>query len=265
MKLSIYSTAFNAIKNNFDFRGALENWFYYADEVCISINTSEDDTYKEIKEWGEFRGFNLKINRTDFSYDDPFCYGKIENSALQSCSGDILIQQNLDERWAGDKDVLIKICQNLFDSKNLKAFFVPTIDLYGSKDRYLNLGQKWYIHKRGLNRGAVNFGIKLDGRPDYNKTSTDELIDENSNLVPTTCLLDKLEIKTLREYVNLGGPYTFHLGYLNLKDRLERAKWWKNFWEKATGGDENTHPTDMKQLLDKYTFEHKLPLWPTLL
>lgn len=264
MKLSIYSTAFNAIKNNFDFKGALDNWFFYADEVCISVNTSEDDTFEQISEYGKSKNYNLIINKTSFSYDDPFCYGKIENSALQTCSGDILIQQNLDERWAGDKTRLLEICENLKNTESCKALYIPTVDLYGSVDQYLNLGQKWYIHKRGLNRGAVNFGIKQDGRPDYNKTSTDELIDKDGQLVPTIPLLTHLNIYNLREYANAGWPFTFHLGYLNLKDRVERAKWWKTFWENATGGDKNTHPTDIKELLDKRTTTHMLPLWNSL-
>jgi hypothetical protein len=264
MKLSIYSTAFNAVKNNFDFKGALDNWFYYADEVCISVNKSEDDTFEQIYEYGKQKNYSLVINRTSFDYNDPFCYGKIENSALQSCSGDILIQQNLDERWAGDKTRLLELCGDLHETSAYKALFVPTIDLYGSLLDYLNIGQKWYIHQRGLSRGAVNFGIKQDGKPDYNKTSTDELIDNNRNLVPTCVLLSPLDIDNLREYAKAGWPFTFHLGYLDFKDRIERAKWWKEFWEKATGGDKNTHPTDIKELLARKATPHLLDLWPSL-
>ena len=144
------------------------------------------------------------------------------------------------------------------------AFWVPTIDLYGSKDKCLPyINKKWYIHGSGLYRGAVNFGLKPDGRPDYNQTSTDELIDIQGQLVPTTMLVYGSSFDSLARYVAAGWPLVYHLGYLNLSDRLERSIWWKSFWEKATGGDQNKHPTTMAELANREVIEHGLPLWPT--
>jgi hypothetical protein len=104
--------------------------------------------------------------------------------------------------------------------------------------------------------------LKADGRPDYNKTSTDELIDGTGNLVPTEALIRDLSLPSLQLYVADGWPITYHLGYLNLADRLDRSVWWKAFWEKATGGDTNKHPTSMAELAARETVVHGLPLWP---
>ena len=87
MKISIYSTAFNILDKGFNHKDALDNWFYYADEVCIAVNKSIDDTEGQIRKYGEEKGYNLKVVPVDIPYEDPFCYGKTENSALQACSG----------------------------------------------------------------------------------------------------------------------------------------------------------------------------------
>lgn len=265
MNVGIYSTAFNANRNNFDYKNAIENWACYAQNISIAINTSDDGTYDSIYEFAqnymENHHRNISIIQTDFSYDDPFCYGKIENAALQNCNADLYIQQNLDERLIVELSKL-EIMYNELYTSGCKAYFIPTIDLYKDVNRYISINKKWYMHLGGLFRGPVKFGIKPDGRPDYNITSTDELIDSDGNLVKTipTYACDNLEV--LSSYVKLGYPLVYHLGYLNLNDRAERAKWWKNFWEKATGGDPNTHITNVEELLERETKEHNLPPWP---
>ncbi|SRR5260221_7853963 len=261
MRFSIYSTSFNILDKKFDYKDALDNWALYADQISIAVNTSIDDSYKVLEEYGKEKGYPLSLIKTNFSYDDPFCYGKIENAAMQNCDGDILIQQNLDERFLCDKEILNKLGARLLREEFIDAYFVPTIDLYGDKEHYLPpIKAKWYISKRGLYRGAVNFGLKSDGRPNYERTSTDELIDKDGNLCRSQSLLYDNSIEHLREYVKAGMPISFHTGYLNLTDRLSRSLWWKEFWNKATG-DENKHPTSIEELANKSTEIHGLSLW----
>lgn len=116
------------------------------------------------------------------------------------------------------------------------------------------------MHGPGLSRGPVPWGIKQDGYPDYHKTSTDELL-LNGQLAKSFILIDDLSIEGIQTYVSQGMPISYHLGYVNLNDRVERAKWWKGFWENATNGDKNSHSTDIKDLLIKETKKHNLPLW----
>lgn len=267
MKVSIYSPLFNVVEKKFDYAGALDNWAVYADQISLAINTSKDGTYETIRDYAAAKGYPVSIVQTDFSYDDPFCYGKIVNAALQNSTGTLLIEQDLDERIRASRPVLLGLDQILNDPitpNKPSAFWVPTIDLYGSVDRCLpKIGQKWYIHRLGLFRGAVGFGMKADGRPDYDKTSTDELIDSDSNLVPTAALLRDHSVEGLRPYVERGLPLVYHLGYVSFADRLDRSLWWKAFWEKATG-DPNRHPTSIEEIANRVTVEHGLPLWPTI-
>jgi hypothetical protein len=265
MKISFYSTAWNVSQNTgFSFKDAFNNWFVYANEVCIAVPSFDDETARLIEAYAKDKSYNVVIVRPEFPTSDPFFYGKTLDSALQACSGDLLICQDLDERFSVDPARLQELYGYFQSHGDIQAFFVPTIDLYGSMERAAKIGTKWFIHKRGLKRGAVSFGIKENGRPDYNKTSSDELLDQNGNLVPTAALLQDLTIENLRHYANQGWPISYHLGYFDLNNRAERAKWWSKFWFEATLGDPNNHITDVVELEKRHTFEHGLPLWPTL-
>ena len=269
IKKSIYSTAWNVIEKKFDYKGALDNWAYYADEISVAIPKREcgcnDDTLGAIRAYSEERGYPVSIIETEFDFNtDPFAYGKTENAALQNCTGEFLIQQNLDERLGGDKKLLNDLSEHLLRTPFIDSYYVPVINLYGSIDKFIDIAGKWYIHKRGFFRGPVAFGIKPDGRPDYNKTSTDELISEKGTLTRSYPLTREPKIEPIREYIKAGMPIVYHLGYLSLNDRLDRSIWWKNFWVNATNGDKNEHPSSIEELAKENTQDHGIPhpLWP---
>lgn len=266
MKKSIYSTAFNlANTKGFNVEDALRNWAFYADEICITVNDAGTDDIVSACSFAVGVENKVKVIRTDLSTDDPFFYGKLENSALQACTSDVCIQQNLDERLGGSKEALENLCQRLMEMPFI-AFFIPVVNLYGSYRHYIDWAAKWYIHKRaGTFRGPVHFGIKENGLPDYNKTSTDELIDENNTLVSYYPILSLLNLDE-HAYASSGYPFVYHLGYVDLKERVKRNEFWKPFWEKATGGDSNTHELEVKHLKDRLvqTKQLNLPLWPKI-
>lgn len=277
-RFSIYSTSWNLTgpaAASFDYRGALDNWAYYADDISIAVPAWDDGTAKLLTDYAAERGHPLSIVRTPFSFDDDsFAYGKTENAALQNCKGDVMVQQNLDERLGGSKQMLLDLGEHLLRTPFIDAYYVPVINLYGSLDRYLDCAGKWYVHKRGnalgaFRRGPVHWGLKPDGKPDYNVTSTDELIDPDGKLVRYLPLVrpaaeGQPTIDDLTPYVKAGMPIVYHLGYLSLKDRLDRSIWWKAYWEKATGGDKNQHPTSIEEMAARDTKDHGLPqpLWP---
>lgn len=265
MDIGFYSTAWNIVKHSFDYKAAIKNWMVYATHISVAVGTSEDNTYDVLSAYVEETGYPITLTRTSFDFgSDPFAYGKTENAALQACKGDILCQVNLDEFIKADYDVLMALCLKLYTEPVAGAYFVPVVNLYGSKEQYLDIGYKWRLHKQGFFRGPVNFGLKDDGRPDYNKTSTDELIDRNANLVPTVNLLPDISIESVRAYVARGMPIAFHAGFLNLSDRLDRSIWWRDFWVKATAGDSNKHATSMEELAARETKLHGLQLWDSV-
>lgn len=261
MMISVYSTGWDLLKHSFDYKGAIANWLTFSDEISIAVGTSTDGTFEALEAHVQDNNLPVSLIRTSFDFaSDPFAYGKTENAALQNCKGELLIQMNGDERGRMDRDILDMLGLKMIADPRIGAFFCPVINLYGSRDKYLDIGYKWRIHRPGFFRGAVNFGIKPDGRPDYSKTSTDELIDRNGNLAPTVNLLPDLSIENMRAYVARGMPMAYHLGYVDFKERLDRSIWWKQYWTRVTG-DENAHPTSIEEIAARETKPHGLPLW----
>lgn len=273
MKISVYSTAWSVVSKKFDYKGALDNWATFSDEIVIAVpNSDTEGTRDLIAQYAGERGYTLTIQGTDFdlSGKDPFAYGKTENAAVQACTGDFLWQQNLDERTLvrdgklAELSSILRMHSVFGFGPRPQAFWIPTIDLYGSNRKFLPpVKKKWYGHARGLFRGAVKQGIKADGHPDYNVTSTDELLDKDGNLVMALSVLQDYSLDGLKEYVAAGWPLVYHLGYLDFNERLDRSIWWKEYWVKATNGDSNQHPTTIEAMASQEAQEHRLPLWTT--
>ena len=213
--ISIYSSAFNLIKNKFDYQFVLNNFCDIADEVVICVNSSEDQTLDFLSKQCK-KLHNLKIISSDISYDDPLLDGKIKNIALQSTSDNnpIKIGLDMDEYipiW--QKNIWYNLAKNLMQD-DCACYMVPSINLYKDCLHYFSITPKWYIHKSGLFRGVVKFAIKDNGCVDTHKSDTCELIDINGNLVLSKST--PIDIESLRQK---NIPFVVHTGYISLEDK----------------------------------------------
>lgn len=252
--ISIYSSAFNLIKNNFDYMFAIDNFCSIANEVVICVYTSIDDTLTTLQDQ-QNKYSNLKIISSDISYDDPWLDGKIKNEALQNTSCDIKIALDMDEYiplW--QKNIWTELASMLLKDDCL-CYMIPSINLYKNKDHYFSITPKWYMHKSGLCRGPVNFARKNNGYVDTSKSDTCELIDTNGNLVYSK--MTPYDIESLR-HNNL--PFVVHTGYISLDNRLLRNQnFWKQHWLLESGGEPPPHKIHEKLEDFDYTIKkHKL-------
>jgi|LakMenEpi03Aug12_release.lakeMendotaPanAssembly.Ray.scaffolds.fasta_scaffold30177_8 hypothetical protein len=234
--ISIYSSAFNLIKNNFDFVFSINNFCNFANEVVIAVNTSEDDTLSSlINLTNTYK--NLKIISTNFSYEDPLLDGKIKNESLQNTTQSIKIGLDMDEYIPlRQKSIWLQLAQQL-KNDDCYCYMIPSINLYKDYDHYFSITPKWYIHKSGLFRGPVNFARKNNGTIDTSKSDSCELIDDNGNLVSSK--IAPYHIDDLRTGL---FPFVVHTGYLSLENRLLRNKnFWSDHWLKESGGEKPPH------------------------
>src|SRR6266404_4262124 len=95
--LSIYTSAFNVNKMEYDWQAALTNFLQIADEVVVAVNTSEDDTKDAITAFKEPQ-MPIRIIETEFGYDDPDLDGRVKNAALQDTIHPYKLGLDLDER-----------------------------------------------------------------------------------------------------------------------------------------------------------------------
>ena len=268
---SIYSSAFNLVKNHFDYKNALDNFCAFADEVVIAVNTSADNTLIVLNELCLVYS-NLVIIATDFSYEDPLLDGKIKNAALQATTQRVKIGLDMDERIPLRHKDRWKFYGNSFGFRmDIDCIMIPSINLYGSfytikralKD---NLGTKWYMHKSGLYRGPVNYARLSDGTVDTASSDTCELIYENGALVKSDTLLRYADICSLKNYldwIEKTGIFVYHLGYANFNERvLRNENFWHKHWRVESGGKAPKHHVHMS--VDEFEsdlIEHNLPLW----
>lgn len=255
MKISIYSSAFNLINNGFfGWKDSILKSCEFADEVVIAVNKSKDNTLEELL---DLKCNNLQIISCDISYSDPLLDGKLKNEALQKCSGDILIQLDLDEYIPiSQKENWVNLAQTLLSYENVKSVMIPSINLYGSWEKYKDITPKWYMHKRGLFRGPVNFARNADGTVDTNRSDTCELIDADGNLVYSVMI--PYNIENLRQ----DNIFVVHYGYLNFNARIKRNKeFWSEHWLKESGGKNPPHKihTELFDFNDT-TYQHNLSI-----
>lgn len=272
VEFSIYSSAFNLIKNGFNYHDALKNFCSFADEVVISVNKSEDDTMTELAKC-QSTYKNLVLVSCDISYSDPLLDGKIKNEALQATSKNIKIGLDLDERVPlRHKSKFIELASQLLND-NVDCYMIPSIDLYGSyetvkADSSVFNAKKWYMHKGGLKRGPVIWATNSDGTVDTSKSDTCELIYDNGHLTTYKAISIPFEehmgwhdlyFRGL-EYL---GTFVYHLGYADFDERVRRNKnFWYNHWRVESGGKEPDHKVHMDiSEFDKNAVEHKLLLW----
>jgi hypothetical protein len=232
--ISIYTTAFNIEKNEFDINSALENFLELADEVSIATIPDNEDNTQNILQNIVSKDSRVKVFMSyDINLDTFAKDGKLKNLALQNCTNDICVQLDSDERinnpnvWKN----FIKINKEMI--LDGYAFMVPVINLYKDKYHYKDISAKWYIHKKnGMQRGIVNFARRSDGKFDKDKSDGCELINELGNLPRSINIMyhPNFKNKSPIEIIKTSEiPFVIHHGYVDLKRRSAINK---NFWEK---------------------------------
>jgi hypothetical protein len=262
--ISIYTTAFNIEKNQFDINSAIENFCQLADEVCIAtIPDSDDDTHSILENISKNNN-KVKIFTSNDIDSGTFAKdGKLKNLALSNCSNEICIQLDCDER-INDPNIwknFIKVNKEII--LDGYAFMVPVINLYKNKDHYKDISAKWYIHKRkNMYRGIVNFARRPDGRFDKDKSDGCELIDELGNLSKSINIAYHPDFRNKSPIDILKTPqipFVIHYGYQDLERRAEINK---NFWQKEWSEYSNKDivlSTSLSEFKDEY-FKHGLDI-----
>lgn len=264
---SIYASAFNLVKNKFDYESALENFCSFAEEVVIAVNTSEDNTFETLSSL-KSKYPNLNVIQTSFSYDDILFDGKIKNAALQATTQEFKIGLDMDERIPlRSKDKWTNAAYSLRFSE-FDAFLIPSLNLWGSfhsiKDSLEeNVKFKWYLHKENLYRGSVNFAKLADGKIDINKSDTCELIDSEGNLAKSGRILAK--VSSLDEWLSFidDNVFVYHLGYVDFSERELRNKFWGPHWALRAGQTEipNNIVFSTEEMSRQHIRNHNLKLW----
>jgi len=258
--ISLYTTVFNIEKLDVDFDEVFSNWLYYVDEIVIATFKWEHGKVRDRIAKSKFYD-SKKIGVVSKHVEiktDVYWEGKLKNAALEACKNDIALQCDLDERISGDPKTLKYIGKEILKHDSPCSVMLSTLDLYEDLDHYINIGYKWYLHKRqGTFRGSVNFAKKEDGTLDHKKSDTCELISSNGDLIPC---IGKIAYSPQH-------PKIIHLGYLDLKERNKVNEFWGKIWNhRQTGEFNDAYEPEKVESGDSRKKIHNLPhpLWPKI-
>lgn len=260
-KISLATSAFNVVKNDFDIEDAVKNWSHYVDEIVIATIPSEDDTGELLNKIKNQSKIKVKIIELDDSTDIIGWDGRIKNAAHQGSSHDVVVQIDLDERMGGKSDVWKGTAETLLKSREqVKALMIPSVNLYGSYYTYADISKKWYMClKEGVQRGIVNYAKTKEGF-DRTKSDSTEAIDENGNIVPSADIVKSTGSWTDLEYCKKRMPFVWHLGYLSLSRRTKLNKeFWKEKWD-SYGEGESDVVVDIESFEKRQVFKHELDI-----
>jgi hypothetical protein len=259
---SIYTTLFNFKSFSFNPKDVLANFSVWADEVVVATIEDDDNTYKSLLELTRFFP-KLKVIKTNLQRFTPTFDGDLKNAALQATTGDILLQLDFDEKMSTHNLLMWdKLSEMILSNKDIKAAFIPSINLYGDKQHFSSFTSKWYLHKRGLKRGVVNFAKKADGTHDIGKSDSCELLDQDGNLVQTFRFFDESLFDSKESAAQFlkdqDLPYVIHYGWIDLHRRADINKqFWKNQWSAEAGQDVDI-PISFDKIELQQSYKHDL-------
>lgn len=255
VEFSIYCSAFNITNGLFDWKNSLDKFSNWAEEVVVGTTAmSDDDSINILREYAKTKS-NVIIAATDFSLNNPEFDGKIKNAALQQTTKEAKILLDLDEFIPlSQKPIWIEYFYGL-DRFKLDGWLIPSINLCGDINHYKDIGQKFYLHKSGLNRGVWKEAKNSDNSIDISMSDTTELITNSGDLAK--CAMLEKDINILKAGFH---PYVFHKWAVDIDNRIKQNQFWLPVWEnraKREVMDIILH----KEEIDKIeVFEHKLPL-----
>lgn len=268
---SIYTSAFNIIKNKFNYKYHIENFCNFADKVFIAVNKSEDNTLQVLLDLKESFS-NLEIISTNINYNDPLLDGKIKNEALkfaESCGDNYLIGVDLDEEIFNQDKIRWKEFADLFlGYYKYDAMLIPSVNLWGDRysvrwDNKNNKTYKWYCHRKGLTRRPVKQGITSDGFLDISVSDGCEICYEDGTLANSIRIDQVLDnITDCTEYykkIKEEYIYVLHTGYVDIDNRLIRVNnFWENQWKRCSNQKEVEIIKSKKEFLDFSVLKHNL-------
>lgn len=253
---SVYTSLYNLNNGFIDWKGALDNFLSFADQVCVATLPDNPEDFNLLSKYSG----KVSVTIADTELSDPLFDGKLKNAALKMCREEFCILLDGDERVRlNDRPQWEMTSKHLSYMDDVDAFFIPVIDLFNSEREYKSIGQKWYLHKNlpELHRGVVNFARKNNNTIDTNKSDTTELIYKDGSLCRTISLVNELNIRAIKDL----GVKVFHLGWLDKNKRLLANKFWSPVWNSRAGITIDNVILDKEELNKIEYFSHGLKLW----
>lgn len=275
--ITIYTQLFNAEKMRFKWREAIRNWFEFLDgigEICIAINTSEDNTPELVRAWCEQLSSETPHSQTKFKvidiqipYTDPAFDGLGKAAALSHATQPFAILLDIDEFVIpSQRKLWMKLAGELQKRRDFDSFLIPVVDLIQDEQHFKSIGSKFYLHRTSPNitRGVFKGGYREDGSININSSDSTELIyADTQELVRAQFLI----MPQMPDFIKIGTlesgetPYVLHYGWIDAEQRVRQSDFWRPVWENRDQKPGSQPKTTLADLEKIKRFRHNLPDW----
>lgn len=277
---TIATSVFNLVKMRFSWVEAFENWLSFlagTGQLVIAVNTSDDGTPEAIREWAakwqaEHPESATRVDILDIAipYSNPAFDGMGKAAATAVATEPYVILLDCDERVNPRQRRKWDVLARELEVSPYEAFLVPVVDLIGDERHYKAdhlLCAKWYIHKRlpHLTRGVVKHAWNPDGVTwDTSKSDSCELINrETGQLARAASILAPglPHYLTVPQLESGEIPFVYHLGYLDMEQRVRQSAFWRGVWDERAGQPGKEPETTLATLEAIPRYRHNLPSW----
>ncbi len=264
--LGCYISAFRLLTNGFDYEKTLRGALAFFDYCTVAVNTRDDDGTLAALQALASTEPRLKIVSIDLSYDDVTFDGRLKDTALQACTGDVLVQMDLDEFVPLNQRAMWRVyADRLLTSPGVDSFMIPTVDLWGSMETIradAAIGVKFRLHRKGLHRGVWKRAWVVQGKQFRTDMSdSGELITADGELVTSATVVPPQFYQPMTHSMLNGYPFTVHTGYASFDQRIRVNKAiWADHWRLRNAGADPKVALDKAPLQEYPLIKHSLNL-----
>jgi len=280
MKLSAYLTCRNAITMNYPIAEVIRGLYDIVDEIVVCDTSYQEEGSKELL--NDLKNEFESIHKKEFKIIEPQIDWKANNSGIfdgttkalarESCTGDYLIQVDLDEIFVGTREQVIDMINKAVLNQENPILSLPVVEPWGSSGKVRIDINPWKerisINDKNITHGIPgSHRIYKDGLL-YSHPGSDGCNLINKNTLQPLSIINfvKPQIEQIRRlaitniaYVptyekwfnNITDkmPYVYHLSWWSVYQKMLKYKlFWNNSWNSLYG---NQQPEGYNPFFDK--------------
>lgn len=280
MKISGYITCRNAITMKYPLAESIGSLFPVVDEIVVCDTSDKEEGSKELlnnlkKEFEKDKNKEFKIIEPEINWGAPnhgVYDGQTKAIARDNCTGDYLIQLDLDEIFVGSREQVIEMIEKSGLDKDNPVMALPVVEPWGSSGKVRVDINPWK-ERISLNDKNITHGIPgplrkyIDGLL-YSQPNSDgcNLLWKHNNMPVSIINFVKPEIENIRRLAVTNQayiptyekwfnkitdkmPYVYHLSWYSVYQKMLKYKlFWNNSWSSLYG---NQQPEGYNPFFDK--------------
>lgn len=167
-KISTYCTSRCAVEMDYPFEASIRSALSFADEIIVADSSEKDDGTMDVLQQLMNEDERIQVYHVDVDWhasNSGIYDGQMKAFAREQCTGDILVQNDIDEIFEDDwKDKLEQLLSRNLLTNDIPLMALPVIEYWGPSTEKVRIDippWKWRISK---NIPEITHGIPVSHR-----------------------------------------------------------------------------------------------------